>query len=235
LETWAELERFDAKHGIGLAPCSWFLVASAELMVTILFGYKQWRYYYGKGGKGKEGIFVKSLGSVNHAEMTSDVALSFVAGLLVSFCGLPTVWFAVMSVYSALVLVRVWLTIERPTFAAYLSRHGEHVQSTYGDLDRFHNDNFWIPAVLRGWVFTHSVIGVLGISVFIVLILYVNQPTDPMMTWLRVAACWRGAALALIAVVAFLASDVSYRVGCKLQPPPNMPKDSSSNPPAGRQ
>lgn len=215
----ATLEPF-AFDRVKVAGLGWWAFASgAALTITARFGFKQWRYYFMESGIGKEGIFIQTLGHVSVLEETLDALLCLVSGLLVSACALPTVWFAVLAAYSMCVIVRASLTLLRPFFARRLKRRGITLSNLYTRLEVYHND-FWVPAVLWGWLATHGVVVLFSVSTILFLRqseLLADGLQSSTIIW---AALRRVGAIAVLGVALFLASDSSYRFGCNRRPPP---------------
>jgi hypothetical protein len=87
------------------------------LLVTLSMFMKQWSYYY-RLGSGKRGFFVDTCGSLNDAEWTLDVVLSFWGGLLfVAASTMPSFWLPLAAAYSLLVALRCGVTLRRRAFS----------------------------------------------------------------------------------------------------------------------
>jgi len=126
---------------------SWLLLA----VMTALIGFKQWRYYFGNGSP-KDGIFVRRIRQASEREQVADVALSIAGGLLVGSCFWPSYWFLVFGFYCFLVILRCYITLLRPRYAAAAKRRGEEVPEYFEkSLDRIHN-GLRVKGVLAGWI-----------------------------------------------------------------------------------
>lgn len=193
----------------------WLAVTFTAFLLTGCFVSKQWRYYYTKSGRGKEGIF-QTLGHVNQIEQTIDIALCFLGGLLLAASTLPTCWFLVLAIYNMVVLVRTVLILLRPRFSACLTQKGEEVPPWYSQIRRFHN-GMWVPAVLWGWIATHAISCMIAIVIFTVITIEARNFTN--IPFLAIVIVYFIAFLVLI-ILLWYASDYSYRFGCRVCPPP---------------
>jgi hypothetical protein len=165
--TWTAIGFLYSLALIKRDPCFSIVGIVGSLIATGLIALKQWRYYY--GGRGvKDGVFVLSIRQGSNAESFLDRALAAAGGVLLGMTVLPTWWFATVALYSAFVFMRCLVTLNR---FHYWARAGSPPSLSFipDALLATNAEKKTVGEVLAGWVFTHSVVFILGwgVSLFL--------------------------------------------------------------------
>lgn len=210
LDPWAKII-----WGNGTPDTYWISVLLL-LFFTGRIGWKQWCYYYKEGGIGKEGIFIKSIRQVNNREAVMDIFLAICGGMLFFFCFFPICWFMALTIYSLLVVLRSYFTLQRKYYQKKLEelKHEGKLEENiktktwYEELNKEHN-GLIVKFVLRGWVGTHSIIALYSLIVFLIFIYHFEWMTFELLS-IPVRFFFLVGVLIVLLILYFKLSNLSY-------------------------